>query len=693
MKEQVGFISKRMIVLALLLVVFATSILYKIISIQQKEGTFLIKQASQTTVTFREVKPGKGNIYDSNGNLLVTTLPEYTIVLDPTVASDEIFNEGIDALSDSIANVLEGKSSAQIKEKIKNHRRQGKRYLPLRRKVHFHELSRYRSFPILKEGRFKGGLVLENKTTRVMPFDEVAARTLGYEKEGLLVGIEGAYANYLSGENGYRLMQKISGGEWKPVPSSEDVSPIDGADVVMHMDIRIQDMAHNVLKKQLEEYEAEAGCVILMEVETGAIKAAVNLKRTEESGYQELYNYAVGESTEPGSTFKLLSYMLPLEDGLIDTADRVETGNGKFKFYGQLIKDSRTGGFGEISVKEAFELSSNIAIAKLIEEHYGENPQEFIDRLSRLGINQKLNLEILGESAPDIKDTNDPKWSKVSLPWMAFGYELRMTPLQILTYYNAVANNGEVLKPFYVKEVRRAGRSIYQFEPEVLNNSLCSNETLRKLQDMMKGVVESGTAKNIYSERFSSAGKTGTCQLEYWKEGSREYQSSFVGYFPVENPKYSCITVVYKPNISKGFYGNVVAAPVFEELRNLLYSEQKTEMVEMDTVDYKRLPGSKGFASDLGKVSRELSLASNIELEESDFLAVESKGGVLKASKVKIDEGFLPNLIGMTARDAVYMLENIGLKVKLKGFGKVKKQSHKKGTKIVKGLEITLELG
>ncbi len=693
MKEQVGFISKRMIVLALMLVVFATAVLYKILHIQQNEGGFLVKQASQTTVTFREVKPGRGNIYDANGNLLVTTLPLYTIALDPTVASDEVFNAGIKGLADSLAVQLPGKSSRDIAKKIKRYRKSGKRYIPLKRNVPFHEVARFENFPILIKGRFKGGLVKENDNKRTKPFKSIASRTLGYVKDSLFVGLEGAYSSYLRGENGYRLMQKISGGEWKPVPSSEDVAPVDGADVVMHMDIRIQDMAHNVLKKQLQKFEAESGCVVLMEVETGAIKAIVNLKNTKEDQYEEVYNYAVGERTEPGSTFKLFSYMLAMEDGLIDTADRIETGNGVYKFHRQKIEDSHRGGFGEISIKEAFEKSSNIAIAKLIEEHYGKDPQEFIDRLASLGIKEKLGLEIPGERAPDIKDTKDPKWSGVSLPWMAFGYELRMTPLQILTYYNAIANEGEVVKPFFVKEIRRAGRPIYEFKPEQINNAICSKETLGKLKAMMEGVVSNGTAKNIYSERFSSAGKTGTCQLEYWKEGAKQYQSSFVGYFPVENPKYSCISVVYKPNPKKGFYGNIVAAPVFEELRNLLYSEQVTAMDKLDTVNYFHLPRTKGYADDLSAISKELKWASNMEGSEGGLMSLENDGAILKAKKIRETKGLVPNLIGLSYKDALFMLENDGMKVKVKGFGKVRKQSLKVGTKILAGQEITLELG
>ncbi len=693
MKEQVGFISKRMIILALMLVVFAAAVLYKIVHIQQKEGGFLVKQASQTTVTFREVKPDRGNIYDANGNLLVTTLPLYTIAMDPTVSSDELFNSGIKGLGDSLSIQLPSKSAKEISKKIKRYRAAGRRYIPLKRNVPFHEVAKFETFPILKKGRFKGGLIKENDTKRTKPFKSIASRTLGYVKDSLLVGLEGAYSSYLKGENGYRLMQKISGGEWKPIPSSEDVVPVDGADIVMHMDIRIQDMAHNVLKKQLQKFEAEAGCVVLMEVETGAIKAIVNLKRTRENEYAEVYNYAVGERTEPGSTFKLFSYMLALDDGLIDTAEIIDAGNGIYKFHNQKIEDSHRGGFGKITVKEAFEKSSNIAIAKLIEEHYGENPQEFIDRLASLGIKEKLGLEIPGERTPDIKDTDDPKWSLVSLPWMAFGYELQMTPLQILTYYNAIANDGEVVKPFFVKEIRRAGRPIYEFEPEQLNNAICSKETLGKLREMMEGVVSRGTAKNIYSERFSSAGKTGTCQLEYWKEGAKQYQSSFVGYFPVENPKYSCISVVYKPNTKKGFYGNIVAAPVFEELRNLLYSEQVAEMNTIDTVNYSQLPMTKGFGDELSDIAQELQWASNMDQNSSELLSIKNDGKVLKVKKMSNLDGVVPNLVGLSFKDALFILENKGMNVKVNGFGKVKKQSVKMGAKISKGQEITLELG
>ncbi|MGB0428727.1 MAG: peptidoglycan D,D-transpeptidase FtsI family protein, partial [Flavobacteriales bacterium] len=427
------------------------------------------------------------------------------------------------------------------------------------------------------------------------------------------------YHSEISGEKGFEMVQKISGGGTKPLPSPKDIESVDGADLVSYLDIRIQDLCHNSLLHQLKTYQAESGSVVLMETKTGAIKAMVNLKRGRDSLYRETQNFAVGAATEPGSTFKLFSYMVAMEDGYIDTNDLIETGKGVRKFYKQTMRDSRHGGFGDITIKEAFELSSNIAIAQVIEDNYGENPQRFIDRLARFGLHQPIGVDIPGEAHPKIKQTSDQTWSKVSLPWMAYGYEVTMAPIQLLTFYNAIANGGEMIKPRLVKEIQRAGRRIKTIPKEVLNPKICSDATLGKLKAMMEGVVEQGTAKNIYSEQFSSAGKTGTCQVDYWKTNQkRQYQSSFAGYFPKEDPKYSCIVVVQKPNTSIGFYGNVVAAPVFETIRNALFTENTQDFENQEDIEFSKLPQRlKGSANQFSALAELMDWESDIEDDNS----------------------------------------------------------------------------
>ncbi len=647
--------------------VFAFLVVYKLIDIQFVQGGQYRSLAEKRTVQNVDIPANRGNVYSVDGSLLATSVPKYDIRIDAVTSTTKNFEKNIKGLCDSLAK-FHGKSSNHYLQKIRKARVNKNRYFLLARNLGYSEYVRFRRFPLLKLGAFKGGLIVEQTTKRVHPMGGIAERTIGYEREDehgnvTRPGIDGAFGEkYLRGTNGRRLKQKIGKGQWKPIGDYNQIEPQDGYDVYTTIDVNIQDITHHALLEQLEYFSADHGCVIVMETKTGEIKAISNLGRTSKGTYYERLNYAVGESHEPGSTFKLMAMVAALEDKVIDTSDVVDTEKGILSFYGRKVRDSRRGGYGKISASKAFEVSSNTGLVKLIYSNYKNNPTKFVDRLYKMGLNNTLDLPIIGEGIPKITHPSDKKnWDGLDLPWMAFGYGVSLTPLQTLTFYNAIANDGEMVRPRFLREVKEFDKVIVPFKKEVINPSVCSIVTAKKAQQMMKNVVEKehGTAHNIYSPNFSMAGKTGTCQTEYWIESGR-YISSFVGYFPAENPKYSCIVVIHKPDTKLGYYGSVVAAPVFKKIAQKIYSD--TPIVdEIETLEI-----------------------TNTDVEK-DFEAYYNIAQTYKT--------IMPDVRGLTAMDAITLLENIGMKVELVGSrGKVKSQSVLRGTKVRKNQTVVLEL-
>lgn len=458
------------------------------------------------------------------------------------------------------------------------------------------------------------------------------------------------------------MKQQIGKGQWKPVSDANEVEPQDGFDVSTTIDVNIQDIAHHALLEQLEKYKAVHGCVVVMEVETGEIRAISNLAKTEEGTYYEKRNYAVWESHEPGSTFKLMALAAALDDKAIDTSDVVDTENGVLTYYGEQVKDSRTGGYGKISVAKAFEVSSNTGIVKAIYESYKDKPKKFVEGLYDMNLNNKLDLPIIGEGEPIIPHPDDKnRWSGIALQWMAFGYGVSFTPLQTLTFYNAIANDGEMVRPRFIKEVKEFGNTIETFDKEIINSQICSPETVNKLQKLLTNVVEKkhGTGNDLYSKSFSMAGKTGTCQKDYVDKDKLNYISSFAGYFPVEDPKYSCIVVIHEPDKEVGYYGADVSGPVFKKIAQKIY----TDTPIIDAVE---------------------NLEENHVSVERSF---ETYYDVAQTYKT-----VMPDLKGMPAMDAIVLLENMGMKVQLVGAGKVVRQSVTSGTKLKPKQTIVLKL-
>lgn len=675
----------RVIMISLLILISAVAIFMQLLFVQMEFSDKVV--FNDPAIAMVDIPSARGNIYDVNGNLLAISMPVYTIAIDVTQPSDSLFYNNYKLLADGLSEIFKDLVPAELAQKIYHARLHRKQYLKIRSDVMFSELQSVKQLPILNEGRYDGGFVYTQQTKRIRPFGHLCERTIGYARDKNDVGIEKAYNHYLKGQNGKRLMQKINGGIWKPITNNQDIEPVVGSDVYTTIDIHIQDLAQTALLRSLENYEAHSGSVILMDVKTGAIRAMSSLKRTREGKYAENFNYAIGAAYEPGSTFKLASLLVALEDGKVDTSHIVDTKNGAFKFYDRIMKDSNhdAGGYGKISVAKAFKVSSNIGIARTIVNHYGDEPQSFIDRLSRLGLSDKLGFELIGEAEPWIKNTTDSTWSGVSLPWITHGYEIKMSALQILALYNAVANNGVLLKPRLIDEVKRAEKLIEANEVQVLNPSICSEKTIATLQDLLLGVVEDGTAQNIYSEKYPSAGKTGTAKIASEGSYESEYRASFAGYFPADNPKYSCVVVISKPKVEIGFYGSTVAAPVFKELRDNLFAEEAIETPSIAKAFNHEYIGS---SKELNAIHQVLNYPKYQSSHHEKWL----KSNTKEFQILEFSEEVIPDVTGMVAIDALYLLENLGLEVNLVGVGKVVHQSLRAGIKISENQKIALEL-
>ncbi|MBX2959651.1 MAG: transpeptidase family protein [Flavobacteriales bacterium] len=703
MKNLKNDILKRVYLVYAFVGVFALVILAQTFNVQYVEGAEWKKKAEDLTTSFRQIEAVRGNIYAADGSLLATSVPIFEVRFDAKTEAltDDIFYNEIDSLALQLSNLFKDKTANQYKRELTSARKKGSRYHLIKRNVKYTDLQKLKTFSIFRRGQYKGGFVYTQQNKRVRPFKILAERTIGYEREGIKpIGLEGAYTNYLKGVNGKRWMKKIAGGVWMPISDENDIEPLDGSDIYTTIDINLQDVAENALMTQLQQHEAGHGSVVLMEVETGNIKAIANLQRDKNGNYNESYNYALGYSTEPGSVFKLASLMAAFEDGYLSLDDIVSTGNGVIKFYGAEMKDSHEGGYGDITIQRSFEVSSNVAISKLIVKNYGNKPQEFVDRIRQFGLGEKLGVEITGEGEPLIKNPSDKSWSGITLPWMSIGYEVHLTPLQTLTFYNAVANNGKMVKPRFVTQINQRGRAIKEIKTEVLNPSICSQKTIDMAKKMLEGVVEEGTAKNLKNANFKIAGKTGTAQIAnksggYKNEGGVTYQASFVGYFPSDKPKYSCIVVVAAPSRNV-YYGNLVAGPIFKEVADKIYATSfaiHKPLAKRESSAVSKIPYAKdGYWEDLSKIYAEIGVKTTKSVKSAEWVSVKTGDRNVELYPKKMNEMLVANVVGLSVKDALFVLENQGLQVKFIGKGMVKSQSIQPGEKISKGSTIILEL-
>lgn len=701
-------ILSRVGIVYILILILAVSILGRTLYLQLAEGEYWKERASSISQKDIIIEPDRGDICAIDGRLLASSVPYYEIRMDmsTSVVPDEIFYAELDSLSYCLSQLFEDKTEKQWRKHLIDKRAHQSRYALIKRKASYIQLEKLKTFPIFRLGKYKGGLIVEQRFRRAKPFAKLASRTIGYlnedgngEKAGK-VGLEQAYENELKGVKGVKLMQKISGGTWMPVKYSNEIEPKDGKDLITTIDINIQDVAENALMNQLVLQNAHHGTAILMEVETGYIKAIANLEVNKDGEYIERYNYAIGASTEPGSTFKLASLLAGFEDGKFDLNDSIDTKGGKVKFYDRIMQDSRPGGYGVISVKQAFAYSSNTAVSQLINNSYKSNPQQFIDRLYRMKLHKKLDLEIVGEGNPLIKDASDKTWSGTTLPWMSIGYEVKLTPLQILAFYNAIANDGKMVRPMLAHTLMTHGKVEKRFPSTVISSSICSKETIQKAKEMLEAVVEEGTGKNMKAAHYKIAGKTGTAQIANDKYGYKtnakvSYQASFVGYFPADNPKYSCIVVVNAP--SNGvYYGNLVAGSIFKEIADKVYATSLDLQEDVDSlfpVDSKEAPVTRnGNRTYLTSVLKDLNIQSRDKSFNADWVVTTCSDSVVTIENKIIHQNLVPDVHGMGASDAVYILENKGLIVTLIGKGSVKKQSISPGIEAVKGSRIIIEL-
>lgn len=694
----------RVAVIYIGVLLFSFAIVGRIIYLQFFKGNELAAKAETLTLKEFIIQPNRGDIYASDNRLLASSIPFYEIRMDPNsnALTAELFNRDIDSLAYCLSRLFRDKSSYAYKQELISSRRRGERYHLIKRGVSYTQLKELKTFPIFREGRYKGGFIYVQDNQRILPHSNLASRTIGYLTKGSsgnVVGIEGAFDHELSGRVGVRLMQKLSGNVWMPVTDKNEIEPKDGNDIITTIDVNLQDVAENALLGQLTKHDAHHGAVILMEVKTGEVKAIVNLEKGRDGKYRESYNYAIGESTEPGSTFKLASLIVALEDGVVRLEDTIDAGNGVVRFYDKDIRDTKRGGYGKITVKEAFEVSSNVAVSKIIYENYHDRPTDFIDRLYAMRLNEKLGVEIKGEGQPHINYPGDSYWSGISLPMMSHGYEVRMTPLQILAFYNAIANNGKMVKPLFVKEIRYHGSVLKRYETEVLNPSICSRETVRQAIEMLEGVVVNGTAKNLENSYYSIAGKTGTAQIAnekygYTVDSKVSYQASFVGFFPSDNPMYSCMVVVNSPSNSV-YYGNLVAGPVFKEIADQVFATKiylQRDYVTDDQHVFEYPYSKHGSGKDLAYVLSCLGIQAEGGDEQSEWVATSKHDTHVEIQNITINSSLVPNVVEMGLQDAIYVLEELGLKVVVTGRGKVIKQSLAPGTAIQPGQVIQLEM-
>ncbi len=676
-------------------------ILVKVVDLSVIEKDKYKALSKKQTIKNFKILPNRGDILADDGRMLSSSVPYYEIRLDmkSNAFERQAFLRQINALSQGLSRLFKDKSPQAYKNELLRVYRKGSRYYLLKRNVTYRQMKQLKQLPFFRLGRYKAGLIIVQTNKRIRPQRELAARTIGYVSKGgrgTVVGIEGAYDEQLRGKAGMRLMQRLSGNVWMPLHERNMVDPQDGKDVVTTLDIDIQDVAESSLKKQLIKNNADHGCVVLMEVKTGDVKAIANLEKVGEGVYRETYNFAIGESVEPGSTFKLPVLIAGLEDGAWSLTDTVDTDHGKVRFYDKVIKDSHEGGYGKITVRRVLEVSSNVGMSKLVMEHYGDHPRDLIDRLYSMGLNNKLGLKIRGEGTPMIHYPGDKYWSGISLAMISHGYEVKMTPLQILTFYNAIANNGVEVKPRFVTELRYHGRTVKKFGVEVLNPAICSKETLAKARVMLEGVVEDGTAKNLRNSVYKIAGKTGTAQIADEKNGykQKKYLASFVGYFPADDPRYSCIVVVSAPSNSV-YYGNLVAGPVFREVADKVYAtslDLQRDYLAFSPVSHSAPFSKNGDLREAEAVFGDLGIACEPRQEESRWGVLTSRDTVVVMKPMKIIPGLVPNVKGMGLKDALFLLEREKIRVVADGWGTVKKQSVAPGSRVVPGMKVYLEM-
>lgn len=685
------------------------SILWRIISIQTIEHEHWTERGAEFKHSIRNIVPARGQIQARDGSLLATSVPVYDLRWDSKCEAIkwEIYNDTYDSLCTGFADILGG-NSEEFSMRFEKARTNGSRAALFAKNIPYTKYKSLKSLPFVREGRYKSGFVFERKEVRKKPFGQLAKRTIGIDRENSRVGIELSWNKELGGIEGKQMQKRISGGTWLPVTDNFIIEPQEGLDVITTIDMHLQDVASSALKTQLLKHDAEWGVVVLMEVKTGYVRAISNLKRLEDSNgrpyYNESYNHALGTAIEPGSTFKLASLMACLESGKMNLDDVVDTENGEYYFHDRRMRDSnwKDGGHGKISLRECFEMSSNIGSALSVKQCFGLEPQKFLDKLKLIGITEPLGVNLVGEGIPKVYSSiGEGDWSGISLTQMAIGYEVTQTPLQTLALYGAIANNGTMMRPTFVTETQKKGTTIDIFEPVVVKNKICSSSTLRDCKIMLESVCKpggNGTASNIFVNKpYTVAGKTGTSKIAInGGYATGRYRASFTGYFPVDNPEFVCIVVIADTK-SGSYYGSTIAAPVFMDLADLIYATDPSFHSVSDdpllALEKRHLPTAKnGARSELVELYNILEVPFIQTNEEGDWVRVTTESDKVKLTTRTFQDQAIPDVRGMGLRDALYLLENAGVKVSYEGTGTVRKQSIPAGTPLTPKSTIRIEL-
>ncbi len=672
-------------------------------SADKKQNSSITNADSEGKMPIRYVKryPRMGEVLDCNGISLVTSISYYNLYMDATVPKKELFDSQITDLSVKMSKMFPKvyTSPREFENYVRKARARKNRYLLIKKKVTNEQRRYIKTFPIFNKGRNKGGLIDNDEIIiRKRPFGDLLKRTLGLYrhtpgKKEYRVGIEGAYHDYLAGEPGQEVEQKLATGWKKRGQIIRDA--VEGADIVTTIDKEIQEVAQNELYKQLKDKKANSGCVIVMDVKTGGVKAIANYSLAEDGHYYELYNLAIGMKEVPGSTFKLASLMAGLEDDKFKITDTVQAASS-YTYRGKSLNEAKRHNYGRISIQQAFEKSSNV-ISKIIYKAYKDEPQEFLRHLDEFGLTEPLGIDLEGEPNPTVHRPGTKKWSGLSLPWMAVGYEFQQTPLQTLAFYNAIANEGRLVRPHFVKEIRRGTEVVKTFQPVVLRQKICSMSTLEIMKGCLEGVMKNGTGKKLTSSYFEIAGKTGTAQLMNNRtskdgKGERIFLASFVGYFPVKNPRYSCIVSVEA--VGENVYGGVMSGTVFSAIANKVYASSLKYHKAINEKGKRvwEIPVSKdGNRYDLKKILSKLKIPFR-QTSEDEWVSTEKQKNAIEFHKRLITKNLVPDVLGMDAKDAVYLIENAGMHVSIKGYGKVTKQSVSGGKQVYRGglIELTL---
>jgi len=669
-------------------------IVVRIYALQTEHNGYWKKLGEDLTQSMKEIKAERGNIYTHDGRILATTLPTFELRMDTRAQGlkDTIWNRHIDTLSLFLGEYLPEKSSIEWRAFLTHARDNNQRHLLLAKNVSFQNYKRIREIPIFKLGKNKSGFISIDNNTRKLPFGNLAKRTIGYTGDKAK-GIEGYQDKYLAGENQLVLMQKVAGGIYMPVNENSEFGSKPGLDIYTTIDVNLQDIVQESLMKSVTKFKANHGSAILMSVKTGEIKAMANIGLSKNGEYGEIYNWAINERLEPGSVFKLASVMALIDNGYADINTQVNLENGQTKYSDRIMKDDHIVP-GTVSLKRAFELSSNVGISKLVVQNFGKKKEEFYEFLEKIHLTESYGIDLSCEDQPILANPKD--WNPVTLPWLSTGYEIRLTPLQTLGLYNAVANNGVLMKPFIVKEVRDNDKIIESYKPQILNKELCKPSTIAAVRAMLEGVVDSGTASGIKNDKYRIGGKTGTNQLVSGKKFSSEnYQASFVGFYPADNPVYSCIVVINRPNKYIGYHGSECAAPVFKDVIDRLYATDISihPNLEMDKNKTLFLPSFAGAKREIEKIANFFDwnlMKSSVHSDWAVATAVRHHL-VMRPSFVQ-SKNRMPNVSQMSLKDAIYLLESMGLQVYVEGKGKVRNQSIRAGEVIYRGTQVKLYL-